>query len=634
MSCARETSAPSASSRTEPVVYDTDDRVDVYEHANASYRSYAAQSTVALISTWALSTSNPANCTTNTSNLESRYNLCAGARFATQPAASYCSGTLIDDDLVLTAGHCIDESGSASMERCGDTYFVFDYRYEAAGRLATIQRAEDVYTCRDIVAYQNSGGFDYAIIRLDRRATAAGKVVRPVRTSRSALASGMGVVLIGYPSGLPAKIADGAIVTNPRGATLDFFGATVDAFGGNSGSGVFDTSGNVVGILVRGATDYLPETGPECKRVNTVSSSGAFGESVTYVHRAIDALCASGHASPRLCGAADVCGDGSCTGGETESSCVGDCFVHRCGDGVCGGTETGSSCASDCVTFRCGDGACNGSETTTSCPADCVTWVCGDGVCNVTETESSCRADCYVEPEPVIPSGWTCPEAFYDSRDGCHCGCGVGDPDCAVLGQSVRGCGSAEICTSAGSCLLILPSTWTCSIESYHSGDACDCNCGAYDPDCNDPNLAVNGCPGFGVCNSQGTCEVGAGEAGSGPRWLCAASEYNDGTTCNCRCGIYDPDCANASNAVLRCPSGFICGTNAECEPAPYVPPQGDGGTTGRDAGGGTPGPTMRGEPKSSCAARVSGGEGSPFAWAALVSALALLRQRSRKKPR
>lgn len=68
------------------------------------------------------------------------------------------------------------------------------------------------------------------------------------------------------------------------------------------------------------------------------------------------------------------CGDGSCNGGETCSSCVMDCGACPpvCGDGSCNGSETCSSCEGDCGACGpvCGDGSCSGGETCESC-RDC-----------------------------------------------------------------------------------------------------------------------------------------------------------------------------------------------------------------------------------------------------------------------
>jgi len=61
-----------------------------------------------------------------------------------------------------------------------------------------------------------------------------------------------------------------------------------------------------------------------------------------------------------------VCGDGTCNGDETCSTCPGDCGECPCGDGgACGPI--------------CGDGTCNGGETCSTCPGDCGGCPCSDG---------------------------------------------------------------------------------------------------------------------------------------------------------------------------------------------------------------------------------------------------------------
>ncbi|MEO8699902.1 MAG: heterocycloanthracin/sonorensin family bacteriocin [Kofleriaceae bacterium] len=74
----------------------------------------------------------------------------------------------------------------------------------------------------------------------------------------------------------------------------------------------------------------------------------------------------------RLAVAVDVvtCGNGTCSAGETCSSCPSDCG-SCCGNGRCEGTETCDSCAGDCgVCDGCGDGFCVDDEINT-CPVDC-----------------------------------------------------------------------------------------------------------------------------------------------------------------------------------------------------------------------------------------------------------------------
>jgi hypothetical protein len=97
-----------------------------------------------------------------------------------------------------------------------------------------------------------------------------------------------------------------------------------------------------------------------------------------------------------------LCGDGVCSGAETQANCPEDCTAAAvCGDGVCNGGETPASCPTDCpVSPVCGDGVCNPGETAASCPVDCVPAVCGDCVCSYGEA-AICPWDCNVPGYPT-----------------------------------------------------------------------------------------------------------------------------------------------------------------------------------------------------------------------------------------
>jgi hypothetical protein len=73
--------------------------------------------------------------------------------------------------------------------------------------------------------------------------------------------------------------------------------------------------------------------------------------------------------------AAPACGDATCNGTETCSTCSSDCgaCAPACGDATCNGTETCSTCSSDCGACApaCGDATCNGTETCSTCSSDC-----------------------------------------------------------------------------------------------------------------------------------------------------------------------------------------------------------------------------------------------------------------------
>ena len=183
-------------------------------------------------------------------------NYCPGTPFLNQPTAGTCSGVLIDADLILTAGHCLDQ-----VQSCRDYYYVFGYFESAAETLAPITRA-DVYSCRAVAGRFTSPPdsvqqVNWAIIQLDRPVDASRTPV--VFASAGALAVGQPLSVIGCPSGLPTKIDQGAKVVDAREATLDYFTLTSDTFDGSSGSGVFDANRSLVGAFVRGTADYVQE---------------------------------------------------------------------------------------------------------------------------------------------------------------------------------------------------------------------------------------------------------------------------------------------------------------------------------------------------------------------------------------
>jgi hypothetical protein len=281
----------------EEVVYGTDDRQDVFAHPNATLRARAQQSTVALMQPSAINTSNPNNVTFNAPTLGAAQNLCTTERFRSDPTPAFCSGTLIDDDLVLTAGHCVTSASS-----CTSTRFVFNFFRPSATTLQPVTTA-DIFSCTSIVARTQGtvGGqnLDFAVLRIDRPATPR-FVPAPIRPGNTAMAAGQNVAVIGSGSGIPFKVDSGGSVRDPRAGVLDFFIASTDTFGGNSGSGVYETATNTVaGILVRGETDY--RANGSCNVVNTCTETGCRGEDITYVRPAINALCAAA-TSVRLCG--------------------------------------------------------------------------------------------------------------------------------------------------------------------------------------------------------------------------------------------------------------------------------------------------------------------------------------------
>ena len=60
------------------------------------------------------------------------------------------------------------------------------------------------------------------------------------------------------------------------------------------------------------------------------------------------------------------------------------------------------------------------------CALECTDNACPDGMECIGDFACS-----WVLIPPVVPDEWTCDPTYYGLADGCDCGCGVVDPDCA-----------------------------------------------------------------------------------------------------------------------------------------------------------------------------------------------------------
>jgi uncharacterized protein (TIGR03382 family) len=405
-------SAEAASSELDrSVVYGTDDRQDVYAFPDATWAAEAVGFSAVVVDRTTLNVSNPNDIGLPTTTLQAAFDVCPDERFATQLAAGICSATLIAPDLVLTSGQCIDAAA------CSTTAFVFDYTMTSVTSRATITSA-DVYPCSAVVVRERTATADYAIVRLDRDVT--GRTPARVSTGTT-VPAGRKLLAAGYPSGLPLKLAANGSVRDARTATTDYFIAGMDTFG-NAGSGIFDAiSKQLVGVHVRGASDYVADG--SCNRVNPCPATGCRGEDATYAFRAIAALCATAP-EPELCS----CGDTTCNPalGETTATCPADCGV-ACGDGACNGSETPTSCATDCT--ACGNAACDAGETQTTCCFDCgcpVGSTCYSNTCGPTNVGDDCTDAVVLTPTGTQTATDTTATASEDFVGSCG---GEGSPD-------------------------------------------------------------------------------------------------------------------------------------------------------------------------------------------------------------
>lgn len=231
----------------------------------------------------------------STVNFGKALNLCVSEPFREQPTGAFCSGTLVGDNIILTAGHCITDEA-----RCADTKFVFGFAVKEKGKAAqTDVKPEEVYGCKRIIKREldkppspgvlgtigalignllNSTGPDYALIELDRKVANH----KPLAVDRDrSLSKGDGLFVIGHPVGLPLKVAGDAKVRDA--SPKSFFMTDLDTFGGNSGSAVFNSKTSLIeGILVRGGTDFV-KSQAGCTISYQVGQEDGKGEAVTRI---------------------------------------------------------------------------------------------------------------------------------------------------------------------------------------------------------------------------------------------------------------------------------------------------------------------------------------------------------------
>ncbi len=194
----------------------------------------------------------------NTRTLGDATKNCNGRRrFREQVTPGSCSGTLIASDRVATAGHCLRKFYHRGL-RCSDFRVMFNATNTALVKGRRIP-TKHVYRCAEVLAggFSEASGLDWAVFRLDRAVPSS--VARPAVVSSLLVNRGDPLVIIGHPSGLPRKYADDASVLgiSDEGRGTYHFSADLDAFAGNSGSGVFNqTTREMVGILVAGFPDY------------------------------------------------------------------------------------------------------------------------------------------------------------------------------------------------------------------------------------------------------------------------------------------------------------------------------------------------------------------------------------------
>ena len=186
----------------EKVIYGDDDRIDLYEESDTMRQTLAGSVCGLTYSSRLLDNGNGTYSLVSSAFTVSGRPACESEPFGDQPVVMWCTGFLVGDDLIATAGHCYDDGDIAS------TRFVFGFTMLDATTPVTTVDADQVYQGAEVIAHALENGLDYSVIRVDRPVTAPGAIPLEIRRA-GGVPVGTQVGVIGHPSGLPLKLAFG-----------------------------------------------------------------------------------------------------------------------------------------------------------------------------------------------------------------------------------------------------------------------------------------------------------------------------------------------------------------------------------------------------------------------------------------
>ena len=163
---------------------------------------------------------------------------------------SSCSVTLIAPNQVITAGHCVADPA----EEVFSSSVTFDYAVDCNGHVpnnynAVFHKVTKLIKFRNKVI--NNAFYDYCVLEL---AVPPGGLGITPRTMRNDLpGTNEDVFGIHHPNGAVKKLSiPSPNFATPSSSEAEGIVVSLDVSGGSSGSGLFDTSGRIVGVLSNG----------------------------------------------------------------------------------------------------------------------------------------------------------------------------------------------------------------------------------------------------------------------------------------------------------------------------------------------------------------------------------------------
>jgi V8-like Glu-specific endopeptidase len=249
-------------------LFGVDDRISI--RPGAPGYALSRSTAVALLSS-NFETTAPGKIRLNVDMLDQFF--CPKVKFAKQTSLQYaCTGFLVAPDIIMTAGHCMVNTGESRNETevyCKAFSWLFDYNDTIDPENVD---ANKLYGCKRViyaVKDEKAPFRDFALVQLNR----AVKGRTPFKLNSGGLKANETLSMIGHPFGLPSKLSRNAkvLINNPKRQS---FLTNLDAFHGNSGSPVLNSKNEVIGILVGGTPSANTVTNGSCEVLNRCSERG------------------------------------------------------------------------------------------------------------------------------------------------------------------------------------------------------------------------------------------------------------------------------------------------------------------------------------------------------------------------
>ena len=222
----------------------SDDLMDGYEITDEQINQNVACSAAICLKDSLIDVNNEFS-TLKVKNYGETFNLCDIEPFYHQPAAAgwLCSGFLVKNDIIATAGHHVNEENVTNLR------ILFGYKMVDSVTPVTRFANDNIYRGVKVIRrvhHPGGNGPGWALVKLDRKVVGQ----TAARMSKEEISCDQAIYVIGHPLGLPMKYAAGASVVDV-GET--YFMANLNIYSGNSGAPVFDLhTHEVIGMVVKG----------------------------------------------------------------------------------------------------------------------------------------------------------------------------------------------------------------------------------------------------------------------------------------------------------------------------------------------------------------------------------------------